>query len=195
MSLFLSPADPVNAKRSLSTPVPLSVVRAALGDDAKYNGLLKDFGNERVIYCWAVRESKAGIFRKMSLNDDVIFSVKGTGKFNFHGKIVGKTESTRFAIRLWEDELLSNWQHIYFLKGIRDIAIDKSMMARGLGYDKADRFQGLRWVSPERFKEFSSVAELIDVLGGASKKALYADVDKPPVSTAGQPRKWAAKLG
>src|SRR4051812_26988539 len=125
MTLFISPASPANARKSLQSPVDRHEVEKALRDRAKYDSLIGDIGKGRPAYCWAARESKEGIFRKMRKGDEVLFSVTGSGRFDYFGRISSTFESEGFAVAFWQDDSLKDWRFIFFLKEVRQIDLPK----------------------------------------------------------------------
>lgn len=163
MNVFLVPASP-NAEVSLGQPVASTGVRAALRNEAKYSALVREIGKWDKIYCWPARRSKKLAFSRMSKDDLVIFTVKDTGRFNYMGRIVAKLESERFARSFWQDEKLTEWPFIYFLRDVERIGVNKPLMASLLGNKTNDRFQTLRTVPPARLERFASINDLIRVL-------------------------------
>lgn len=163
MTLFLSPADPVNARKSLQTSVNLSEVDDALRDPIKFANLIDDIGRSRPAYCWAARASKKGVFHKMRKGDEVLFSLTGTGRFDYLGVISATLISERFAAVFWQDSLLLDWPFVFFLSGMHKIDLPKPKLRKLLGYDENDRFQGLRTVLQTRLNGALSIRELANL--------------------------------
>lgn len=160
MTSFITPASPANARKSLESPIDRKEVEKALRDRAKFAALIEDIGNARPAYCWAVRASKEGIFRKMKKGDEVLFGITGSGRFDFIGTITSTLLSERFAAEFWQDSDLMDWPCVFFMKDVREIDLPKARVRKLLGYDETDRFQGLRPVLEHRLKGASSIAEL-----------------------------------
>ena len=91
----------------------------------------------------------------------MLVSIRGTGRFNYYGTIIYTAESPTFAKEFWDDATLEGWKCLFFLKDVKKISITKAAVAKVLGYDKNDRFQGLRRVLPERLADSATITDLI----------------------------------
>jgi hypothetical protein len=161
MSWFLIPAQTENIVRSLSNPVAPEEVRQFLGDaESKRLALLGD----GKIRCWAMTDGTKSQFDKMNPGDHVLFSEKGTKKFNYFAEVTAKVTSEELGDYLWpikprksagssEDK---SWQFIYFLKDLRSIDVDKSRLVVLLGHDEKDAVAASRKLDADKLATFEA---------------------------------------
>src|SRR5688572_6480748 len=142
MTVFLVPAHLDNARTSLSRPADLYHLRRALNCQPQYEEVIAA-AKGHPIYCWAMRQSKLSVFRRMTPGDEVIFAITGSGEFNYVGTLFHKAESPTFASQFWNTSLL-DWPLVYFLKDVETLSVNKTDCLVALGYDSTDRLQGAR---------------------------------------------------
>jgi len=132
-NLFLVPADKSNIKQSIQKKVQFNDASHYLSssDKKKLNSIL---GQNNSFNCWAMTESNRSTYKKMKSGDYILLSEKGTGKFNFTGRVKGKIESESLGNKLWSFTPGKPWSLIYIIDDLKAINIDKQEMVQTLGY-------------------------------------------------------------
>jgi hypothetical protein len=181
MSWFLIPAQPENVVRSLSNPVALEDLRPFLGDAESER--LATLGDGE-IRCWAMTGGTKAQFKKLSAGDHVLFSESGTGQFNYFAEVTDKVTSKALGDHLWpikprksaKSSEQKSWEFIYFLKHLRPIEINKSMLMGLLGHE-GDAVSGARQLKAEKLAGFEAVhGSLLQWLRTNAK----LDLETPP---------------
>jgi hypothetical protein len=161
MNWFLIPASPENIDRSLRNPVALAEIRQFLGEaESKRLAALGD----GEIRCWAMTEGTKAQFAKMAPGDYVLFSEKGTGKFNYFAEVTAKVTNKGLGDHLWpvqprataKSNKVSSWELIYFLKNIRSIEAKKSTLVVLLRHDPKDAVAASRQLDNEKLAGFEA---------------------------------------
>jgi len=169
MKLFLIPASEENINRTIERSVNISVAERFL-DQSKFNELKRLLADKEEFHCWAMTESREYLFDEIESGDIAIFTVKGTGEFNFIAEIFHKTVCEDLGKYLWSYVPNKPWNLIYFLKNIKKIDINKANLVSDLGYDKDYVVPGSIVVSKHKFNEllrkdkYKQIKDYIDSL-------------------------------
>jgi hypothetical protein len=148
MNLFLVPASSENIDSTITrsvhiemakhylTPVQIEVLERTLGDSKTFN-------------CWAMSENKSGVFRSMNPGDLILFSIKGTGRFDYMANVVVKFENRQFGEALWDVVPGRPWELIYVLENIENVGLNKNKVVSTLGYSSDFKVPGVIRVRSE----------------------------------------------
>jgi hypothetical protein len=90
----------------------------------------------------------------MEKGDVLLFSVSGTGLFNYKAEVLATLESAKLASRLWKSEGSEQWSMIFFLQSVVPVHLKKSLLVAALGYSEADPVMGMRRVTSDRLMGF-----------------------------------------
>jgi hypothetical protein len=132
-NLFLAPSILENINRTISQSVNPNEFEHLISK--KEIKLLKDSTNDLTsLHCFAMTENKRSTFESMRDGDIVLFTIKNTGKFAYYGEVTCKTDNERLGNHLWDIVLNKPWRLIYFLRNIRTIDVDKSLLVSTLSY-------------------------------------------------------------
>lgn len=134
-NLFLAPASNDNLKKTIKKSINISSIEQYLTKE-EFQTIKSCANNPDILHCWAMTESNRTKYNEMSLGDIVLFSEKGSGKFQYFGQVVAKIENERLGGLLWEFVPNKPWSLIYFLEDIKIINIEKSKLVSALGYNK-----------------------------------------------------------
>ena len=92
----------------------------------------------------------------MEKGDVLLFSVSGTGLFNYKGEVLATVESATLASHLWKSDGSEQWAMVFFLTSVVPITLKKRVLVTALGYSEADPVMGLRRVTADRVVRFLS---------------------------------------
>ena len=134
MNLFLVPASKENIEKTITDDVDISIAEKFLIPYA-FKKLKDLLGAGSRFNCWAMTESNRAVFNKMQAGDIVLLATKGTGSFKYVAEVFYTTESEELGNYLWSYVPSSPWKLIYFLKNIKGINIDRSILVKELGYN------------------------------------------------------------
>lgn len=166
-NLFLVPADKSNIKQSIKKKVSLKDASNYLSstDVNKFNSIL---GTQNSFNCWAMTESNRSTFDQMEKGDYVLLTVKGTGKFNYVGKIKGKLESKSLGNKLWSFTPGKPWSLIYIIDDLQAVDINKKEMVQTLSYSSKYPVYGVIRVQEQNLnpalKEYGEIETMINSL-------------------------------
>ena len=147
--LFLTPASGANLNATIANAASFRKIRSALSDSEAQRvvGIL----NERDdIRCWAMTESRRGVFSSMRTGDVVLFTEKGSGTFSYRAEVIGKTDSQRLGEALWSVVPGKPWNLIYFLRNVQRVSIPKAVLVSALGFSSAYWVPGILRVDEAR---------------------------------------------
>src|SRR5438874_789488 len=85
--LFLVPARSANLQATIEHAVPLSVAGECLPEH-EYAALAAAVAPAKEFHCWATTETNRAVFSSMRPGDGVLITEKGTGRFDYRGRIV-----------------------------------------------------------------------------------------------------------
>jgi hypothetical protein len=174
MSLLLLPANRKNLRKSIDQSVDLKFVQQFLSDDF-INQIIKYSGIEG-IRCWAMTKNSEHVFDKISIGDEVLFSEKNTGLFNYYAVVIGKIINYEFGPALWTIAGDSPWDHIFFLANITKVVVSKRAFVKQLGYAENFAVQGPVIVSDEKYNNIGSISQQFSI--PLYDKVAEANVDK-----------------
>lgn len=164
MGLFLVSASPENIEKSIKKKVPLAAVKEYLAQD-QLERLKKSLSGKESFNCWALTDSSSTTYDNMEVDDIVLFTVSGTGQFNFSGIVISKFKSESFGNSLWPIQKGKPWKLVYVLDKVRSLDIDKKALLRELGYAEKDPVQKPRKVPHEylvpALRRYKTVENLI----------------------------------
>ncbi|MFC2018733.1 hypothetical protein ACFLU4_02090 [Chloroflexota bacterium] len=146
-NLFLVPAINTNIRETIQKSVSIEVAKRFLSD-AEVNQLCDVLGGKDSFHCWAASRSRLAIFREMQPGDFALLSERGSGLFNWFGKLVAKFHSKEMGEYLWPVVPGYAWEYIYVLDDLKSIAISKKKLVTELGFKPKDPVMGLRRLQP-----------------------------------------------
>lgn len=133
MGLYLVPAHQDNIDASITKSVPSAFVLRYLRDP-DFEQLVSASGGASNYYCWAMTERNRSKFMRMTPGDEVMLTVRDTGKFGFIGDVLHTVDCVEFGNGLWPSVPNDPWRLVYFLEDVEPIDIDKAMFLTHLGY-------------------------------------------------------------
>lgn len=156
MKFFLVPASKENIQKTISKEVLLSTAERFIApfEFKELKGLL---GDKKGFNCWAVSESRRSLFAEMKAEDIVLFTIKGTGKFELIGEIFYKITCKELGEYLWPYVPGEPWSFIYFIRNIKEIDVDKKNFIEDLGYDKNYDVPGAIKVNEYNFQRLKDI--------------------------------------
>jgi hypothetical protein len=149
--LFLAPSTADNLSATVLRPVLLRDLEARL-DRSSLSQLHRELHGVSSFHCWAMTVSSRGTFAKMRVGDLVLFTPKGTGRFQYRARVAGKLESQRLGDALWRFTPGKHWSLIYLLEDVQSIDLIKHRLLAHLGYDSSFAVYGITRVRPDRLK-------------------------------------------
>ncbi len=164
-NLFLAPASRDNFIKTIQSPVAFIDIEHLLTKEQKkeLSGRTSDLKN---LHCWAMSNSNRSKYKEMEESDIVLFTIKGTGKFECYGRVIYKCENSKLGDKLWEDGRLRSWHLIYFLTDIKFIEIEKTKLVTELGYKENYVVPGVTRVSSLKLdsilSRFSSLDDFLE---------------------------------
>jgi hypothetical protein len=133
--VLLVPARPENLAATIRNSVPLDVAREVLSDE-QFVALSAAIAPAKEFHCWATTEANKAVYSALSAGDEVLITEKGTGRFNYRGRVVTKVISEALAARLWPDVPELPWKLIYVLERVQRINVRKDALVAAFGYDR-----------------------------------------------------------
>jgi hypothetical protein len=165
VNLFLVPATAENLRDSILRSITRDVISAHLTPKEMTE---LDSLTSGKFHCWAMTSSSSSEFARMSLGDFVLFSERGTGKFNYCARVAFKIDRESLGKVIWSVVPGKPWRLIYFLRDIEHIDADKVGLVKELGYSSEFRVPGVTRVGPNRLAEvlrrYGSVEKFIHAL-------------------------------
>lgn len=149
--LYLVPAIRANARETLKNEVEFDLAAEVL-DLAQVSALRESLGGRKPFRCWAMSENSRAYWESMERGDMVLFTLKGTGRFNFKARVLTKIESAPLGERIWPVVPGDPWKLIYVLGDVEEISVEKGRMVQALGYDKNYVVPGAIRVDPSRLR-------------------------------------------
>ncbi|MCC6929490.1 MAG: hypothetical protein IT359_10915 [Gemmatimonadaceae bacterium] len=149
--LFFTPASGANLNATIVNAASFRKIRSALSDgEAQRIAEILDGRDE--IRCWAMTESRRGVFSSMRTGDVVLFTEKGSGTFSYRAEVIGKIDSQRLGEVLWSVVPGKPWSLIYFLRNVRRVSIPKAALVSALGFSADYWVPGILRVDDARLK-------------------------------------------
>lgn len=149
--LFLAPASGENLRATIARPASFHAVRSAL-TESEAQRIEHMLGGQDSLRCWAMTESRRGVWSSMRTGDVVLLTEKNSGRFSYRGTIVGRIDSQRLGDALWSVVPGKPWNLIYVLTDVRPVDIPKSHLVSALGFDPDFRVPGIIRVDERRLK-------------------------------------------
>ena len=165
VNIFLAPAVEDNIRATILQKVSIKVAEKYLKEKELED--LKAAMQQRTDFnCWAMTDSNIATFNKMRPGDIVFMTVKGTGSFNYVGKVLTKFRNEAMGNYLWPVAHEKPWELIYLLDDIRQVNIEKSKLVITLGYQPAYVVPGIICVKPSRvttvIERYGSIDQFIN---------------------------------
>lgn len=155
MNLFLVPATEDNIERSIRGSVSRNFLEGHL-TSSQVDEIKKAYNNHQPAHCWALTERNRKKFSRMRADDIVLFSLKGTGKFNYMGVVACKMDCPiEFGQSLWPFTPKNPWTLVYFLKDVIHVNIDKARLVTDLGYKPNFVVPGTTRVGSDRLRNLT----------------------------------------
>lgn len=152
--LYLAPANKENLEATIINPVPFSVANKYLNTN-QASKLKLALTNTEEFRCWAMTKSSRPKFNSMNNGDYILFTLKGTGKFSYFGRVIYKVESLKLGQALWSIVPTLPWELIYFIDEIVHVDIDKERLIKALGYNDGYVVPGIVRVNSERIEQLA----------------------------------------
>ncbi len=177
MALYLIPASRENLARSIENEVApgdvYEFISSQLGDE------ILSLSGGLGFRCWAMTQSKRGIFDLMQAGDDLLFSESGTGRFTHYAQVSKTAENRELGNRIWKYIPGKPWELIYFVRSVQHIDIKKPHLVVALGYDKNYAVSGVNRISDPRLSDFEQVHGTIsDVVGSLARADVVRETIK-----------------
>src|SRR5688572_1235459 len=99
MNLFLIPASNKNAEKTLINSIPIETAAKFLSP-SEWRRLKEAITPSKSFRCWAMTEASRHVFDAMQIGDVAVFSLKGTGKFNYKARVSFKLENDKLGREL-----------------------------------------------------------------------------------------------
>lgn len=160
-NLFLAPAIKENIRVTIEKSVPVASIKNLMSP-LQLETLNKDLNGKTDFYCWATTSAKISVFRMMHAGDYVLISEKGTGQFNWVGKIITKFTSDKISNYIWPVTTLTPWELIYVIDQPIRISVIKRELVRELGYSPNFVVMGIIRVQPSMVNRIISRYGSID---------------------------------
>jgi hypothetical protein len=167
-NLYLAPASGENLRATIERPVSLASLRGSLSraDTVAIDALLSGSDEFR---CWAMTETRRAIYASMRPGDVVVFTEKGSGRFGYRARIVGKLESQQLGELLWPVVPGKPWKLIYFLDDVRRATISKARLLKELGFNPDFWVPGIIRVDSSKLRgaieRSGSIDQLLGIVG------------------------------
>lgn len=162
--LFLIPASRENANKTLEGSVSFDFAARFLDQD-QVDQLEQALGGQTLFRCWAMTENSRSYWEAMNVEDIVLITVKGTGKFNFEARVATVLDSERLGEELWPVVPGEPWNLIYVLQDVKKIEIEKAKLVQSLGFSDKYVVPGTIRVDPDRLRaateRYGSLDELL----------------------------------
>lgn len=160
-NLFLVPAIKENIRVTIEKSVPVASIRNLMSP-LQLETLNKDLNGKTDFYCWATTSAKISIFRTMHAGDYILITERGTGQFNWAGKVLTKFTSDKIGNYLWSSTTLTPWELIYVIDQPIRISIIKRELVSELGYSPNFVVMGTMRVQPSMVNRIISRYGSID---------------------------------
>lgn len=153
MTVWFAPATPENVKTSIDNTVPWECIERYLTKAEVRH--LRNESNADGVHCWAMTKGRKSLFDTMEVGDEVLITPRGEGLFTRYGQVYLKTTNAPFGIEVWPDAGKDPWEHVFFLRNIHKVKLDKRDVLREAGYnDPKDMLYGIRAIKDEHLKMF-----------------------------------------
>lgn len=155
VEIYLAPVDENNANLSIFKPLSVQWINRILKAENNPSLVIERRFSPKFsrIGAWALSPRKTRQYERIAAGDYVVFSVSGSGRFQYIGCIFDKVKSEKLAYTLWGPEY-SDWRNIFIFAGGHDINISKSDLLTSIGYSEGDRLQEFRRLTNKRKDEF-----------------------------------------
>ena len=149
MNLFLVPASQENVQNTVLNSVDLSVAEQFL-NSSEFSRLQNVLSPQKRFHCWAMTEQSSSSYWTMQPDDVVLLTLKGSGLFNYMGRVFHKMKSQQLGKHLWPYTPREPWTLIDCLRNIEEISVDKVSLVSSLGFDTRYRVPGIVHVKRHR---------------------------------------------
>ena len=166
-NIYLAPAISENLEKTIKGSVSLDQIRPFLSQD-EITRIEQTSGEPNSLHCWAMSYGSKAEFDSMRQGDAVLFTMKGTGKFQYYGEVAFKTDNERLGEKLWKVVPYKPWRLIYFLINVEAINVDKQRLVTELKYKSNYSVPGITRVKDIAteiiLKHFSTIKMFVESL-------------------------------
>lgn len=133
MNLYLVPASRANIELTIARRVPLAEAEQHLTGEQTAE-LRNALAGEEGFHCWAMTKGHRSTFASMQPGDIVLMALKGSGMFDYAGRIIHKLVSESLGNHLWSYVPGDPWKYIYILDDVSPQAVSKRELVTAIGY-------------------------------------------------------------